>query len=119
LTYENLGIRPLLIDKLGNYSTPKPGVPLPCTGSHLPISYVITIKWQPYKRGAEACLIISCHGNYNLRSTAKYSAQIKAEADDKDLLFRFVIFVNHRSKNILKSITTGVSRRTLVENNVP
>jgi hypothetical protein len=34
LTYENLGIRPLLIDKLSNYSIPKDGVLLPVTKVH-------------------------------------------------------------------------------------
>jgi hypothetical protein len=51
ITYENLGIRPLLIDKLSNYSTPKLRVLLSRTGSHLSASYLTTKKEQRLKAG--------------------------------------------------------------------
>ena len=54
MTYKNLGIRPLLIDKLSNYSNPKLGVPLLRTGSHLPTSYVTTEKEQRLKAGCRS-----------------------------------------------------------------
>jgi hypothetical protein len=41
LTYEMLGIRPLLIDKLSNYSVPKDGVLLPRMDSYSSVLLLI------------------------------------------------------------------------------
>jgi hypothetical protein len=101
LTYEILGIRPLLIDKLSNYCIPKDGVLLPRMDSY---SSVLPLIVDPF--------IISGCNYYGLRRSILI---IEAEGGDSRAWGLCLATVRRSIPNILISYT--LMRRGRAEGN--